>query len=171
MSTSPFSRFSHLAGGKSKPKDQVHEEEDEVVDEQEDNEDDETGDDDEKKKKKAKKKAEDKEDEKDEDKPDARAARAREKARVRAIMSSPAGQQFPDVALGLACDTAMPRHAAIKVLTRMTKNLSAGAGGDSLRDRMAGIRQPDIGASDARPASNLAEQIVIADRKARGETI
>ncbi len=167
---SPFSRFSYLAGGKSKPKDQVDEEEDEVIDEEEDNEDDETGDDDEtKKKKKAKKKAEDKEDEKDEDKPDARAARAREKARARAIMSSPAGQQFPDVALGLACDTAMPRHAAIKVLTRMTKNLSASAGGDPLRDRMAGIQQPDIGASDARPAPNLAEQIILAGRKARGE--
>lgn len=163
------SPFSHFARAKSK--DEVDENDDVVVDEEDETEDeDETGDDDEtKKKKKAKKKAEDKEDEKDEDKPDARAARAREKARIRAIVTSPAGQQFPAVALGFACDTSMPRHAAIKTLTRMTKDLSASAGGDGLRDRMAGINQPDIGASDARPSPNLAEQIVYAGRKRRGE--
>lgn len=169
-----ISPFSYLARSKAKvnDKDKVDEDEDKnVIDDDEDDEDDETGDDDEtKKKKKAKKKAEDKEDEKDEDKPDARAARAREKARIRAIMSSPAGQQFPAVALGLAADTSIPRHAAIKALTRMTKDLSASAAGsDALRDRMAGMQQPDIGASDARPASNLAEQIVLAGRKRRGE--
>jgi len=166
---SPFARFARLT--KSKPNNEDDENEDNVIDEEYDeDEEDETGDDDEtKKKKKAKKKAEDKEDEKDEDKPDARAARAREKARIRAIMSSSAGQQFPAVALGFACDTSMPRHAAIKTLTRMTKDLSASAGGDPLRDRMAALDQPDIGAGDARPAPNLAEQIILAGRKARGE--
>ena len=67
-----------------------------------DNEDDETGDDDEKKKQKDKAKMP--KTKKTTTTIKARRARGprREKARVRAIMNSLVGQQFPDVALGLA---------------------------------------------------------------------
>ncbi len=167
------SPFSHFARAKSKPEDKVDENDDNVVDDDDDEDEDENETDEDKEKKKQKKqkqKSEDKEDDDDDKEPEARAARSREKARVRAIMNCVAGQQFPVIALGLALDTTLPRHAAIKTLTRMTKNLDlASAGGDALRDRMAGMQQPDIGASDARPDPNLAERIIAAGRKRRGE--
>jgi hypothetical protein len=164
------SPFSYLARSRPKVEGQV-EDDDTVIDEGEDDEDeDETDDEETKKKKKAKKKAEDKEDEEDDKKSDAHAARARERARVHAIMSSRAGQQFPTVALSVATGTSIPRHQAIRILRAMTKDLSPGAGGDSLRDRMAALNQPDIGAGDARPAPNLVEMVVAAYNKTLGKT-
>jgi len=162
-----ISRFSYLARSGSKVNDPV-DDDDTVIDEEDDE--DETEDEETKKKKKAKKKAEDKEDEEDDKKSDAHAARARERARIRAIMSSAAGQQFPAVALSVATGTSIPRHQAIRILRAMTKDLSPDAGSGSLRERMANTQQPDIGASDARPSPNLSEQFVHAYRKSYGET-
>ncbi len=168
---SPFSRF---ARSMSKVEGQV-EDDDTVIDEEDDDEDDdEDQTEDEKKKKRAKKKAEDKEDEEDDKKSDAHAARARERTRVRAIMSSKAGQQFPSVALGLATGTSIPRHQAIRILRAMTKDLPD-AGSGSLRDRMAGLNQPDLGAGGGpeAPAPGgrvmTVEACLRAAAKARGE--
>jgi hypothetical protein len=170
------SPFSHLARNPStKGKGDVppntpddDEDQDEAAD---DDDDEETGDGKPKKSKKAKK-LEDDADKKDEDEPGARAARAREKGRLRAIMSSAAGLKFPSAALEVALGTSVPRNAAIQMLKAMTKDASpARASGSSLRDRMAGVHVPDIGGGgDARPAANLAEQIILAGKKARGET-
>ena len=164
------SPFSHLARNAPKVDDKNKDDEIDAGDEPDDAEDGET--DEEKKKKSKKRKAEDQEDDEDEKKPEARAARAREKDRVKAIMSSPAGLRFPAAALQIAIGSSLPRHKAIKMLNAMTKDMSPGAGpaaADSLRDRMAAVQQPAIGAGDARPAANLAEQIVAAGRKRRGE--
>lgn len=170
------SPFSHLARfGKAKPKNEDDENDDNVIDEEDDEDEDEDDTEDEKKKKRAKKKAEDKEDEEDDKKSDAHAARARERARVRAIMSSKSGQEFSSVALGLATGTSIPRHQAIRILRAMTKDLSPGAGGDSLRDRMAGVSQPDLGAGGGpeAPAPGgrvmTVEACLRAAAKARGE--
>ena len=126
-----------------------------------------------KKKSKKVKKAEDEEDEEDEDEPEARAARGREKARVLAIMNSSAAQRSPSAALHVALNTSMPRHAAIKMLGAMVADMpKSGAG--SLRDRMASVSIPDIGAGgDEAPGLDdpkaVAARIIQAGRRARGE--
>jgi hypothetical protein len=90
-------------------------------------------------------------------------------------MSSTAGQQFPSVALGLATGTSIPRHQAIRILRAMTKDLPD-AGSGSLRDRMAGLSQPDLGAGDGSEAPAPGGRVVMtvaaclrAAAKARGE--
>ena len=163
------SPFSHLARSRSKVEDQV-EDDDNVVDE-EDDEDDEDETDETKTKKKQKRSEEKSRGQgrrRRRQKPDARAARAREKARVRAIMNSPAGQQFPSVALGLARGTSMPRHAAIRTLSTMTKNLSPAPAATRCAIGWPASTSRILAPATARPAPNLAEQIVLAGRKRRG---
>jgi len=124
------------------------------------------------KKSKKTKKAEDDTDERDDDKPDARAARQREKARIRTIIGSTAGKRLPDAALHLALNGAMPRHAAVKLLKSMAVNVPQG-GGSNLRDRMAGVNV-DVGAGDAQSqsapgVSATAAAIIMAGKRRRGE--
>jgi hypothetical protein len=144
---------------------------DEGLDEDEDLED-QPEDNDEKKKKKSKKRgAEDEEDEKDDDKPEARAARAREKRRIKAIVNSHAGQRFPGAAMRVALDTSLPRWSAVAMLSSLTSDL-LDAGRVSLRDRMAGVEQPNVGTDGGNPPDGttaMAAAIIRAGQKARGE--
>lgn len=174
----PPSPFAHLSrsnadAGKGGPAD-----ENDDTDPDEDDEDDDTDDTDEtgKKTKKSKKvkKAEDDSDEKDDDKPDASAARRREKARIRTIVNSAAGKRLPAAALNLALNSAMPRHAAVRLLASMSADVPEGKGG-GLRERMAGENMPDVGSGDAAQSYSpgspqaTAAAIIAAGRKARGE--
>jgi hypothetical protein len=175
------SPFSHLARNPAAsaasdvpPNKPTDDDEDDDQDDDQDEADDESGDGKKtkKKKSKAKKKAEDDSDDSDDKKPDARAARAREKARIRAIVTSDAGLRFPSAALQIALGGSTPRHAAVQMLAAMTKDAApaSASGRDSLRDRMAGERSPEVGSGgDERPAANLAQMILAADRKRRGE--
>ena len=171
-SRSPFSHLARNPAASAASDMPPNEPDDDDEEEEQDEADDESGDGKTKKKKSKKaKKAEDDSDDSDEKKPDARAARAREKDRIRAIVTSEAGLRFPAAALNVALESSMPRHVAVKTLARMTAGLPAGGNRTSLRDRMAGERIPEVGPSDERPAANLAEQIVLADKKRRGEII
>lgn len=174
-----FSAQSFPSGfGLRKSKSKIEDEKKKDKDEDENEDGDENDDDDEdegskSKKSKKTKKAEDDEDDEDEDKPEARAIRAREKSRIRAIMNSAPAKQIPGAALRVALDTSMPRNAAISMLAGMASDLPKG--GTSLRDRMAGIQQPDIGAGGPEaPAPGdtkvIAAAIIAAGKKARGET-
>jgi hypothetical protein len=163
------SPFAHLKAKKDEtPSD--------IDDDDDDDETDDDGDDEEAKakkaRKKAKKKAEDADDEADESKSDARVARQRERARIRTIVNSSAGKRSPAAALHLALTTAMPRHSAIALLTSMNENPQSV--GDTLRDRMAGTAQPDVGVGAAQShtqggSAGLAAAIIAAGRKRRGE--
>lgn len=181
------SPFAHLAQSKSKrsgPDDVGDEEEheDNTHDDADEDDDDDGDDTDEngKKTKKSKKvkKAEDDSDDKDEDKPDASAARRREKARIRTIVHSAAGKRLPAAALNLALSSAMPRHAAVRLLARMGADIPT-QGARGLRDRMAGVDMPEIGSDPSQnggggPTSSSAAQaalIIAAGRKARGEKV
>jgi hypothetical protein len=144
--------------------------------------DDKKKDDDEDKSKKSKAEDEDEEKDKDKDKdkdkskksedddeePEAR-SRASERARIKAIIESEPGQANVEAAYELAVNSDLPAANAIAILKSVGPKSSAVAGDASLRERMAGTQQPDIGASDARPDPNLAERIVIAGKKRRGE--
>jgi hypothetical protein len=126
------------------------------------------------KKSKKVKKAEDDEDTEDEDKPEARAARLREKRRIRAIVNSPAGQALPAAALRMALDTCTPRHAAIRTLTGMASDVPQGRRSDALRELMASTPQPNIGAGGAEAPvlgdpKSIAAAIIAAGKKRRGE--
>ncbi|HXR23786.1 MAG TPA: hypothetical protein VN742_00395 [Candidatus Binataceae bacterium] len=126
-------------------------------------------------KKTKKRRAEDKEDEDDEKKPDARAARARERARIDTIMSCAEAKQLPGAALSLALNSSMPRHQAVKMLASMAADLSSGANRRAaLSERMASIPQPNVGLDGPNapvPGSTaeLAAAIVNAGRRRRGE--
>ena len=134
-------------------------------------------DDDEDKSKKSK--AEDGDEEKDKDKdkskksedddeePEAR-SRASERARIKAIIESEPGQANVEAAYELAVNSDLPAANVIAILKSVGPKSSTGAR-DELRDRMAETKQPDIGTSDARPAPNLAEQMVLAYKKSYGE--
>ncbi|MEJ0019726.1 MAG: hypothetical protein WDN25_24870 [Acetobacteraceae bacterium] len=71
------------------------------------------------------------------------AARRRERARCRAVLTSPHAAKNPGVAMYLALQTAMPRQQVLAMLEAMPK----GAGG--LDARMAGVPQPPVGAGAA----------------------
>ncbi len=70
-------------------------------------------------------------------------ARRRERARCRAVLTSPHAAKNPGVAMYLALQTAMPRQQVLAMLGAMPK----GAGG--LDARMAGVPQPPVGAGAA----------------------
>ncbi len=110
----------------------------------------------------------DKEDEKD---PKARAARARERGRVAAIMASDGAAANPVVAMRMAVSTNMSRAAAIGALQDMQP--PGGARGAAARARLAGVDVPDVGNSggsqQARGDRSLADAIISAGKRARGE--
>jgi hypothetical protein len=124
---------------------------------------------------KDKPKSEDGDDESDEeDKANAklRQARARERGRILSIMTSDAGLANPEAAARLATKTELSRSEAISMLHAVGPAASAAEPRkDALRDRMSNERQPEIGAGDGdqKPAGNLAQMIVAADKKRRGE--
>jgi hypothetical protein len=151
------SPFAHLKAKKEEPPDPL---------------DDDENDDEATKAKKAKKRArraEDADDENDEQKPETRALRERERSRIRAIVNSEAGLANPTAAMALALGTTTPRHRAIKLLGRMDVPAAANPRADALRDRMAGTANPDIGVSATQSSATLAQEIIAAGRKRRGE--
>lgn len=166
--------FVHLSRAASDvPPNQPDDPDGDDADEEEDDEDDGETDENGKKTKKSKKtkKAEDDSDEDDDEKSDARAIRRRERARVATILNSAAGKRFPDAAKHLAFHTATPRWRAVRLLKGMSKNVpQQSSNSNSLRDRMAGVRAPDVGSGgDGASSPTLAEQIILAAKKARGE--
>lgn len=149
------------------------EEEDEDRDEDRDEERDDA------KKGKAAKKAESEDDDDDEEGDDgsdgadmrkrgSRAARLRERARCAAIFADAAAGNNPALAAQLAFGTDLPRSQAVAVLR--SGAIAPAQRRKSLDDRMAAAKTPAVGAGDASTAApNLADQIIAAGRKARGE--
>lgn len=137
--------------------------------------------DDEPKGKKAKKASDEDEDadqadEDDENDTDAKAARGRERRRIRAILVSEPGKANPVAAAHLATGTSMPRNQAIEMLAAMQAGSTQAAAGpapaasrDTLRTRMAEVPNANVGTEEDRPAPNLADQIVAAGKRRRGE--
>lgn len=135
--------------------------------------------DDKKKEEDAKKADDDDGDTNDDKDPDARAARARERGRIRAIVTSDAGKLNPVGAMHLATGTSMSRSQAIETLHAMGAPAAAAEPArltDTLRDRMANVRNPDVGPDGAQPPANAgtakatADAIIAAGKKRRGET-
>jgi hypothetical protein len=132
-------------------------------------------------KSKKSKKAEGDDDDGDEDEPEARVSaadvariRASERKRISAIVSSEAGLANPDAAYELAVNSDMPTANAIAMLRAVGPARAQTPAKDNLRDRMAGTKQPDIGAGgEEAPAPGdpkaLAAAIINAGRKRRGE--
>lgn len=137
---------------------------------------------DDKKKEDAKKKnkaddGDDDSDRDDDENPEARAARARERGRIRAIVESDAASVNMKAATRFALRTRMSRDEAIAHLEGMEPSVAAepARATDPLRDRMAGVKSPDVGAGDAAPpapgsAQATAQAIIAAGKKRRGET-
>jgi hypothetical protein len=99
-----------------------------------------------------------------------RAARARERGRITAIVTSKAGKANPVAAMEIACATSMSRRQAIGLLQAMGAPAASAKSSDSLRSRMANEAQPDVGSGDGEQvAPNLAQQIILAGKKRRGE--
>ncbi len=86
---------------------------------------------------------EDGEDREDDDDEDTRQARARERARCQAILTSPHASRAVSFAAYLAFETTTPRKAALAMLERLPN----GAGLDA---RMGGVSRPNLG-NGARP--------------------
>jgi len=104
------------------------------------------------------------------------AARLRERGRVRAIMLSDAGKANPVAAAHLATGTSMSRSEAIEMLAAIGEQPVApaptptSAKSDALRTRMQDVNIPSVGSGDvARGQVSLADQIVMAGKKRRGE--
>ena len=151
-----------------------------VVDDAEDNLKDtaDDGEDDPDAKRKARKKAkakakvgDDDTDEADDKDPKAKAARARERGRIAAIMASPAAQANPAGALFMALRTGVSRDTAIADLVALGPAAPSGRAGAIARLR--GVDVPDVGAEgESRERSNTratADAIIAAGRRARGE--
>lgn len=112
----------------------------------------------------------DEEDQEDEKDPDAKAARARERSRIRAIVESEPGRANPKAAYRLALKTNASRNTAIAMLELTDQSDSAPAPRrDALRDRMQEAPKTNVGPNAELPAPNLAQQIINAGKKARGE--
>jgi hypothetical protein len=179
-SFSPNSPYAHLAKNKGDPKDDPKDPKDDSDldddDEDEDRDDDTEVDENGRKTKKSKKtkKAEDKDDEDDEGDSKAAAVRQRERTRVATILNSAAGKRLPTAARRLALGGKMPRHAAVKLLRSMRADVPQN-GSQNLRDRMAGVDEPDVGAGDTQQSAAagtpqaMAAAIIAAGKKRRGE--
>ncbi|MFZ6724701.1 hypothetical protein ACO0K2_04330 [Undibacterium sp. MH2W] len=133
-----------------------------------------------KKSKKASSDDDDQEDDDDSEKADdddsakaVKAARNSERARCAAIFASPAAGIRPDMAAHLAFTTNMSSASAIAMLEVAAKGGSATADKKSLANRMASVQTPNPGANAGSPSANpsqaLAQQILAAGKKARGE--
>lgn len=113
----------------------------------------------------------DEEDEEDEEDADAKAIRGRERARCAAIFASPAAAVRPDMAAYFAFGTNLTRKAAVNALAAVA------AGSEPVRpsrpglgQRMSVAPQPNPGQDRPQAGSpSLAEQIVAAGKKRRGE--
>lgn len=104
--------------------------------------------------------------------PVTRTARARERDRIHAILLSPAAEANMIGALHLATETNMPRAQVIATLNALAAAAaqSAPPKRDSLRDRMETQQQPGIGTgTSGANAPTLADQIIMAGKKRRGE--
>lgn len=85
-----------------------------------------------------------------EDRPDAGAARARERSRIRAILTSPYAERAPSFASYLAFETAKPRRAALAMLERLPNQTGLDA-------HMSGVtRSIFSNGSRSQPADRLA---------------
>jgi hypothetical protein len=103
----------------------------------------------------------------------ARTARLRERARCCAIFSDAAAGKNPALAAAIAFGTDLPRSKAISLLRTGGLPVASAPTRTTLDQRMARVHVPALGGGDAvRPtgASSLADQIVRAAAKARGET-
>ena len=102
-----------------------------------------------------------------------KAARNFERARCAAIFASPAAGIRPDMAAHLAFTTNMSSASAIAMLEVAAKGGSAQSDKKSLANRMASVQTPNPGANAGSPSANpsqaLAQQILAAGKKARGE--
>lgn len=87
----------------------------------------------------------DEEDEEDNDDPNARASRARERARCAAIFATKAAADRPDLAAHLAFNTSLPRSEAKGLLKAAAKGASRRGG--ALADAMAQFGQQRVSAS------------------------
>jgi hypothetical protein len=97
------------------------------------------------------------------------AARARERGRIRAIMESKFGRLHPKAAARYAFGR-KSRAQAIEDLAALHDELPpVTAARDPLRDRMADAPKPDLGVDNNQQQPNLAQQIVLAGKKRRGE--
>lgn len=119
-----------------------------------------------KKAKKAKAEGDDETDGEDEADSKMASARARERGRIAAIMSSEAAVANPAAALRLAVTTSMSRDAVVATLKDI------GPAGRSGRDRLMGVTVPDVGSGGSQQpggASSLASAIIAAGKRRRGE--
>jgi hypothetical protein len=166
---SASSPFANLKKKDEKPADDTDDLDDPDPDDDEDDEEvDEAG---KKKPKKSKKtkKAEDDADVADQADATARATRERERRRCLTILNSNSGKRLHDVALHLALQTNLAGHAAVALMKNMRENVQSG--GDTLRNRMAGTTQPDVGVGAAQSTATLAQQIILAGQRRRGEKV
>ncbi|NNM70179.1 MAG: hypothetical protein HKM00_09510 [Gallionella sp.] len=103
----------------------------------------------------------------------AAAARSRERARCSAIFASSAAAARPDVAAHLAFNTTMSRKEAVGLLNSVA---AGGASkGSALASRMTSIKLPIVGSDNASApaagsAASIAQQIIAAAAKARGDS-
>jgi archaellum component FlaD/FlaE len=111
---------------------------------------------------------EDEDDKKKKTKAKVKAIRMKERDRIRAIVTSEAGLANPKLACDLALNSSMPRDQALAIL-RGSPAASTETRTDALRDRMAHTAQIDIGVSETQSSATLAQQIVAAGKKRRGE--
>lgn len=117
---------------------------------------------------KAKKAEEDGKDKKDDDKAQ---ARADERKRIRTIVLSDPGKELPVAAMHMALETDLSADNAIGTLSAMLADKTASGSNRraGLHEKMASTDQPDVGNGGGGSEPNLAQQIVLAGKKRRGE--
>jgi hypothetical protein len=99
-------------------------------------------------------------------------ARKNERERISSIVFSPAGLRNPEAAWRMALESDMPADHVLAILASFAPapQGSRKESADSLRERMSNTKQPDIGAdADSGEGPTLAEKIILAGRRRRGE--
>jgi hypothetical protein len=101
----------------------------------------------------------------------ARSARLRERNRCRAIFNDPSAAANPALACALAFDSDMPRSQAINALRAAgTGPAPQASRRTSLDERMSRVKTPAVGSGDVpRGAASIADQVIAAGKKRRGE--